>query len=231
MPAPAVLPPVDWAAKWIRTALLALPLYGALLFSGTLTHQPDYKTQFRDYAEYITTNRFIVDHLVVSIFGTAVAMIGVLALAAALVRSAGGRAAVWGAVLSVSGLVFIQAVIGAAAFAQPAIGNAYLAGQRAAAVSINDGVYGPRTIAVALVGIVLYMLGGGLLARAVWRSQSLPRWAGVLYGVSVPLISLFGLAFGFAQTIGSLLLIAAGGWIAAARWRAPALDPLVEKTP
>src|SRR6266516_278240 len=46
--------------------------------------------------------------------GTAVAMIGVLALAAALVRSAGGRTAVWGAVLSVSGLCFIQAVTGAA---------------------------------------------------------------------------------------------------------------------
>ena len=72
----AVLAPVEWAEKWIRTALIALPLYGALLFSGTLTHQPDYKTQFRDYAEYITTNRFIVDHLVVSILGTAVAMIG-----------------------------------------------------------------------------------------------------------------------------------------------------------
>ena len=78
----AVLAPVEWAEKWIRTALIALPLYGALLFSGTLTHQPDYKTQFRDYAEYITTNRFIVDHLVVSILGIAVAMIGVLALAA-----------------------------------------------------------------------------------------------------------------------------------------------------
>ena len=40
-------------ARFARIGLWLIPLYGALLTVGTITHQPDYDTDFRGYAEYI----------------------------------------------------------------------------------------------------------------------------------------------------------------------------------
>ena len=45
-------------ARFARIGLWLIPLYGALLALGTITHQPDYDTDFQAYAEYITTDRF-----------------------------------------------------------------------------------------------------------------------------------------------------------------------------
>jgi hypothetical protein len=54
---------------------------------STLTHQPDYRTDFHAYAEYVTTTSFLVSHLVGSILGTAIGIFGVLALGAVLATS------------------------------------------------------------------------------------------------------------------------------------------------
>jgi hypothetical protein len=201
------------AARAIGIGLAALAAYGLLTFLGTLSHQPDYQTHFRDYAEYVTTTAFLLSHLVASIVGTTLGILGVIALSALLARAA-PRLALAGLVLSVVGLAFILTVIGAAAYAQPAIGDAYLAGQEAAAERINDGVYGTATFAIALPGVLAYSLGAILLGIAIWRASSLPRWAGVLYGASAPLIAIFGLAIGIAQTFGAALLVVAVAWIA-----------------
>ncbi|MDQ3889729.1 MAG: hypothetical protein M3312_04150 [Actinomycetota bacterium] len=200
------------AARAIAAGLAALAGYGLLTFLGTLSHQPDYQTHFREYAGYVTTTSFLLSHLVASIVGTTLAILGVIALSALVARPA-PRLALAGLVLSVVGLAFILTVIGAAAFAQPAIGDAYLAGQKAAAERINDGVYGTATFAIALPGVLAYSLGAILLGIAIWRSPSLPPWAGVLYGASAPLIAIFGLAIGIAQTIGAALLVVAVAWI------------------
>ena len=57
------------ATRFARIGLWLIPLYGALLAASTLTHQPDYETDFQSYAEYITTDRFLVSHLGASIAG------------------------------------------------------------------------------------------------------------------------------------------------------------------
>src|SRR4030095_2430906 len=111
-----------------RLGVAALPVYGLLVFLSTLTHQPDYRTDFHAYAEYVTTTSFLVSHLVGSILGTTIGIFGVLALGAVLATTGERRLAQRGLVLSVAGMGFIMALFGAAAFAQPAIGRAYLAG-------------------------------------------------------------------------------------------------------
>jgi hypothetical protein len=50
------------------------------------------------------------------------------------------------------------------------------------------------------------------------KSRALPKGAGVLYAVTGPLISLFGLFIGAAQTVGSVSLIIAGVWLAWHVW-------------
>jgi hypothetical protein len=206
--------------KPTRLGVLAIPVYGLLVFLSTLSHQPDYRTDFRAYAEYVTTTSFLVSHLVGSILGTTIGLLGVLALGAVLASTGARRLGLRGLVLSVAGMALLMTLFGAAAFAQPAIGRTYLAGQQAA-VAINSDLYSAPAVAVGLTGGLLYSAGAVLLGVALWRAGTLPRWAGVLYGVAVPLIAVVGLAVGVAQPIGAVLLIVSGAWIASTVWARP----------
>ena len=49
----------DRLGTWARRAVWALPVYGVLLAVGTITQQPDYRTDFAAYADYITTSTFL----------------------------------------------------------------------------------------------------------------------------------------------------------------------------
>jgi hypothetical protein len=203
-----------------RLGVLAIPVYGLLVLLSTLSHQPDYRTDFHAYAEYVTTSSFLVSHLVGSIVGTTIGLVGVLALGVVLAATAERRLALRGLVLSVAGMAFIMTLFGAATFAQPAIGRAYLAGQQAA-VAINSDFYSAPAVAVGLTGGLLYSAGAVLLGVALWRAGTLPRWTGPLYAVAVPLISIVGLVVGVAQPVGAVLLIVSGAWIASRVWARP----------
>jgi hypothetical protein len=69
----------------IRPALItgarALPLFGAMLTMSTLTHQPDYGSDFSSYAEAITTPRFLASHLLASIVGVGIGAIALVSVA------------------------------------------------------------------------------------------------------------------------------------------------------
>ena len=39
--------------KPTRLGVAAIPVYGLLVFLSTLSHQPDYRTDFHAYAEYV----------------------------------------------------------------------------------------------------------------------------------------------------------------------------------
>jgi hypothetical protein len=80
----------------IRLGIVAIPVYGVLVFLSTLSHQPDYRTDFHAYAEYVTTTGFLVSHLVGSVLGTTSGMVGVLALGAVLAATGVRRLALRG---------------------------------------------------------------------------------------------------------------------------------------
>ncbi|TDO45104.1 hypothetical protein EV643_114249 [Kribbella sp. VKM Ac-2527] len=162
----------------------ALPVYAVLLGLSTLTQQPDYATDFEAYAAYVTTNTFLVSHLVASIAGAAVGIVGVVSLAAVLIGSGArsGRILI-GAVLSIAGNVANTALFGVAAFAQPAIGRAYRAGEEYA-VALNADVYGPELIATAVTGLALFIAGAVLLGTATARVDGL-RASGITYAASL----------------------------------------------
>jgi hypothetical protein len=206
--------------KSTRLGMLAIPVYGLLVFLSTLSHQPDRRADFHAYAEYITTPGFLVSHLAGSIIGTTIGIFGVLALFAVLAATPVRRLALPGLVLSASGMMLIMTLFGAATFAQPAIGRAYLAGEQAA-VGIDSDVYGVPAVAVGVAGGLLYSAGAVLLGVAVWRAGTLPRWAGPLYAVAVPLIAIVGLAVGMAQPLGAVLLIVSGAWMTRTVWVGP----------
>ena len=166
-----------------RRALWTLPVWTAFLFLGTLTHQPDPQTAFADFAAYITTNQFLVSHLVASIAGAAIGSIGVIGLLLYLQESKGAGKLIAGMVATVAGNIFLTAVFGVAAFAQPAMGRMFLAGEQNA-VDFYNQVYAAPLFITAILGLLLFMVGGIFVGAGIAAGGRLPRWTGWVYAVS-----------------------------------------------
>jgi hypothetical protein len=203
--------------RFARAGLWALPLWAALLLVSTLTHQPSYAADFPAYARYVTTTPFLLSHLVASILGAAIGLLGLFALFVLLVRGARGgtsRLALAGLVAAVLATALTTSVFGVAAFAQPAIGRAYLGGHTDQAVAINSDVYGPPLFATALPGLLLFALGIGLFGAAVARCVWLPRWAGIGFALGGALFAIVGFLVGEVQPFGAALMAVSTAWIA-----------------
>jgi hypothetical protein len=218
-PPAAARPPEDALGRYARRGLWALPAWAALLLLGTLTHQPDPQTAFPAYARYVTTTPFLVSHLGASILGAGVGTLGLTALAVLLAGHT-PRLALWALATFVLGNTLVTAVFGVAAFAQPAIGRAFLGGQEGAAVAINTDAYGLPLVASALCGLLLFTSGLVLFGVAVARAAPLPRGAGIGLAVGAPLFAVVGFVLANAvQTAGAALLLASTLWLAAAAGR------------
>lgn len=213
--------------KWVRTGLLALPLYGLLTLWTTFTHQPDPTTEFEAYARYVSTTSYLLEHIFGSIMGITLAIFGAVALGAYL---SGRHLALVAMVLSVFGNALILTIFGMSTFATPAVGRAYLAGQQGV-IELNQDILGLPLILIALAGGLLYSTGTILFGVDGWRSATLPRWARVLYAPTGLLISIVGLMIGQAQTLGALLVIISGGWIFWGAVRRPVTDPVEATQP
>ena len=215
---------MERAQNWGRIALWALAVYGVLLAASTITHQPDYTTEFPSYANYVTTQRFLLSHLIGSIAGAAFGLIG----GAALLVLAGQFApqlAGWGFVTWTFAQVGLVSIFGVAAFFQPAIGRSFLRGEGDAAISTNEDVYGGTLFAVAGLSLLLFIAGAVMLGMAVRRTPTLPSWAGVTFAASALVFVLAFLFIDVVQPVAGLGIAAAGIGLGAGA-RAAAADNL-----
>jgi peptidoglycan/LPS O-acetylase OafA/YrhL len=100
-------------------------------------------------------------------------------------------------------------------------GQAYLAGieEFAKLPSIfADTVF----VATSLLVVVLLFMGNVLLGVAIWRSGTLPRWAGALWAGAAVLMYPLGLVIAAAVTgstpptvlVGAMLIVIGGAWMA-----------------
>jgi hypothetical protein len=192
----------------------ALPVFGVLLVVGTLTHQPDHTSDFAAYADYVTTPWFLAGHLLASIVGAALGIVGTASVAGLVaLRSGRSGRVLLGAAISVLGHVLNTAVYGVAAFAQPAIGRAY-ADDPAAAVAWNGDVYGPALLITAAAALLSWTVGAVLVGTAVRRSAPSLRGVGLAYAVTLPVFYVSGLPGGPVQpVVGALFTVAAVGLV------------------
>jgi hypothetical protein len=192
-----------------------------LLFCGTLTHQPPPQTQLAAWSRYVTTPQFLASHLIASIVGAAIGIIGMVALAVFLADHRRPRAAVWGLVTGVLGSTLVTSVVGIAAFAQPAIGRDYLAGHTTAARSMYyAAAQGNWLVATAFTGAALLATSLIIFGVAAARTRPLPRLAGIGLAIGGPLFAIIGAALDdFVESIACAILIACTVWIATAARR------------
>jgi hypothetical protein len=173
------------------------------------THQPDYATDFPSYANYVTTQQFLLSHLIGSIAGAAFGLIGgaaLLVLAAQFAPQLAG----WGFVTWTFAQVGLVSVFGVAAFFQPAIGRSFLRGAGDAAIATNEDVYGGTLFAVAGLSLLLFIAGAVMLGMAARRTPTLPSWAGVTFAASAVVFVLAFLFIDVVQPVAGLGIAAAG---------------------
>jgi hypothetical protein len=207
-------------ARVARLGLWALPVWAALLFAGTLSHQPSPKTDLAGWSRYVTTPEFLASHLVASILAAGIGAVAMVALGAVLASRGHPRAGLWAMVTGVLANVLSAAVFGIAAFAQPAIGRDYLAGHTAQArLLVNTAVNGGWLNATAVTSGVLLIVSVVVAGVAVARTGSLPRAAGIGFAASMVLFVIGAFPNDFLQSIAAALMIASTVWIAAAAGR------------
>jgi hypothetical protein len=191
-----------------RIGLWLLPAYGILLGLSTLTHQPPV-ADFDGYARYITTDVFLVSHLGASILGAAMAVLGVVAVTAYLVSGRAAGLAVAGLVLATVANIYLSAAFGSAAFVQPGIGRAHLAGVAGMPALNADTAYGPALTLTAAGATLLLIASAIVLGTAIARTHRRLRTVGVAYAVLLPLFALSGFLLPMVQSVAGFAVAAA----------------------
>jgi hypothetical protein len=211
------------AAGWIRAGLFALPVYGLLTAYATLEPQPDQVSDPDGWARFVSSTSYLASHIIGNVLGTTLAIFGTFALGAFLVTSRAPRLALSGMVLAVAGHILFTVPGAISTFATPAIGTAYLAGNR----DVMALEFPPVMTAILALGLLLAVVGNTILGVAIWRSGTLPRWAGLIWLVGTLIFYVLGAALGMATTgaslptqpVGAALLAISGAWIAWAALR------------
>jgi hypothetical protein len=211
------------STTWIRTGLWALPVYGLLTIWSTFDAQPDQAVDAAAWARYVASPGYVLDHTIGAIGGAVFAILGVIALGAFLANGRSARLGLWGLVVTVVGHALGLAIGGITSYATPAIGRAYLAGL----TEVMQIEFPDEMLLVFVLALLAMFVGNLLLGAAVWRSSTLPAWAGATWLAATILFYAFGAVLGMATTgsslptqpIGAALMVVAGASIA---WSASA---------
>ena len=169
--------------RWIGIGLLGLPLYGALTFWSSLHPQPDPNTRFEEWSRFVTSDYYVLTHVLGSLLGLILAIFGTFALGASLTRSRAARLGMVAMVITVLGSTLFLPVMGVSTFTAPKEGQALLAGIEE--YSKLPGIFADTVSGTtSLLVILLQVVDNVLLGVAVWRSGTLPKWAGAFWVVA-----------------------------------------------
>jgi hypothetical protein len=217
---------------WIKTGLVALPIYGLILAFTTRKPQPDQVVDPEGWAQFVSSPSYLMEHIASSVIGAVLVIFGTLALGAFLSRSRAPRSALSGTVLAGTGQTLFMVPGTISTFATPAIGAAYLSGNR----EVMAVEFSPVLTLITAVALLLAVAGNIVLGVAIWRSHVLPKWAGLLWITGTLVFYVFGAFLGMATTnaslptqpVGAGLLAFSSAWIASTTFRAKAAQPLAE---
>src|SRR5438034_9597181 len=179
--------------RYARIGIWAVPVYAATLLADSITHQSPPQTELGDWSAYVTTNEFLVSHIAFSIFGAVFGAIGAVALGIVLMERGSVKLGLAGLVTGVAANVIGSSIFGIAAFAQPAIGRLYLAGNHDLAQSLYyDAAQGTPMVLVAIVFLVLLVTSFIVFGVGFARLALMPRWAAHGYAPSGRLFAVIG---------------------------------------
>ena len=217
------------STAWIKTGLVALPLYGLVLGFTTRKPQPDQVTDPEGWAQFVSSASYLIEHIASSVVGAVLVILGTFALGAFLTRGRAPRLALWGTVLAVTGQTLFMVPGTISTFATPALGAAYLSGNR----EVMTIEFSSVLTLITGVALLLTVAGNIILGLAISRSGVLAKWAGLLWTIGTLAFYVLGAFLGMATTkaslptqpVGALLMAISSAWIALTVLRSGATQP------
>jgi hypothetical protein len=204
----------------LRLGMVAVALSGVVTAAMIVVRGPFVDPSYTPelFAQFGGSVRWIVYSLG-TMLGVLLGVYAFLALYAYLARSnrAVARLAFWGMIFNI-GLILLLPALGVYAFAGPPVADLYARDpQRAVALSTDFG--SAAYLGTVFLQAIAYCVGSLLFGIAIWRSGTLPRWAGVFFFLQAPLIQFVPLISYPGEIIGALMLAVANVWIAWVGWR------------
>jgi hypothetical protein len=202
--------PVRWGA-WLLPIAAILPV---IFFTiGMIGPNPDVDTDPKGAAD-AAANAGAVGGGIVYMLAAVALILGLMALYVWLATGRTGRAALAGLVLSVVSVGLLLAGLGAAFLAAAIAANVYLSGDAGASAvlaKLSGGNFGTAVLVDFIATMVVGLIGGVANGVAIWRSGTLPKWAGVLYAAGFALMMA---SAPIVTQLGGVLLVIGGVWIA-----------------
>ena len=204
----------------VRIGIWALPLGALLVLIGLLSGlgAPDPENDPTGAAQAASTTAYFLTQFLGNLLGPTLVLFGLLALFAYLVNTRVGRLASLAMVLSVLGICMILSFLGLVTYAIPALSQGYLNGQQDA-LQLVGNVFS-QAFAINLLGSLLYFVGFVLFGVAIWRFETLPKWAGALLGIAGLLLAV-PVETEILSILGSIVLVIAGAWVSLGVLRQP----------
>ena len=143
--------------------------------------------------------------------------IGSLALYLFLAGTPVDKWALGGLLLMFAGMGLFMPFIGIFAFVAPVLGRHYLNGDPTAinVIPESTATSSPAAFIFGGTAVTLLFISSVLFAVAIWQSQRLPRLSGIIYAAATPLwVDPLYIYQPIIAVLGSILLLASGGWIA-----------------
>jgi hypothetical protein len=212
---PTRSPDVVNTAALVRAGILVLPLGAALKLLGNLGtfNSIGYGVPQPTEAATAVTPAFFVGEFVGSVLPVLLTPFGVFALFTYLVPFGRRRTLTAGLICTVLGAGVTLAALGVVNYAIPALGHAYVTGDRGA-MDIADSFFTwPR--GAMIYPAVLVPVGAVLFAVAMWRSGAVPSGAAALFAGSTVLVAV-PVPLHAVRLAGGVLGLVAGLWTALA---------------
>ncbi|HEV2035123.1 MAG TPA: hypothetical protein VGU71_13155 [Candidatus Dormibacteraeota bacterium] len=199
----------------VRRGMYGLPAAGVLTAVPwvVLLGGPSIKTDPEGFANNVTSTGNAVGGYIYLV-GLICLLFGLLALYGYLARTRAASWAAGGMIVSVVGIALALPVFGVLALARPVLADIYLTGHKdvtAAIVLLSGGTFSNRINSYFGVFIVVCLIGAIAYAVAVWKSGSLPKWAGVIAAAGFALSMTLS---PYVAWVGALCLVIGGVWLA-----------------
>ena len=209
----------------MRRGIYALPIAGVLTAVPWifLIQQSSIKTDPDGWARGAISPVILVSGYMY-LAGFMFMLFGLLALYGHLARTRASSWAAGGMILSVAAILLVLPIFGILILADTILSALYLAGHKELIVGmipLSGGNFDSSLSSLLGIVLLIALLGAVAYGVAVWKSGSLPKWAGVLVALGFlltlpisPLIS----------WIGSACLVVGGVWLGMQAGQSPASE-------
>ena len=212
--------PAQVVSGRVRLGILAVPVGAALLIVATVIRGPfpESPEDVQAYAEFASSSSTSVSYLLSSM-GQLLLIFGFVALYACMAAGRAERWAFFGMLLCVPGIASAFAYSAGTSGIEAVAAEQYLEGQQAV-LEVWYDLFDWTSILSLILNPVLFSIGLILFGVAIWRSQTLPQGAAILWLASILFLNAVPLTW-WAEVIAFLSVTIAGGWISWVVWRQP----------